>query len=121
MVQHQTIKSIRCSLGIVVLIALPISAIAIDISADAVTGMCLDAGKPANVCNCSSAALLSNLGEENYSTYERVGSVYLEELAAGNGRTGAWTSALEAQNLELRTANQFGSSHRAAMNACTLE
>jgi len=86
---------------------------------DSVTAMCIDAGQTLEICSCASDALLSKIGDENYTYYEGVGKAYLEELADGSSRPEAWMTALDAEGAELKRTNEYGSSHRAEMIACS--
>lgn len=87
-------------------------------AADAVTGMCLDAGKTPDICECASTTLYDEIGDDAYVIYERVGSAYLADMAQGTDRADAWMAAIEAENLELATSNTYGKAHRDAMNGC---
>ena len=110
----------RLKLGFVVssILLLPASAATSQEAMDAVTGMCIDANKSQEICDCATRAVRLQIGEEAYATYERVGSLYLAGMAQGQGRADAWMDAIAAQNLDLTTSNGYGKAHRDAMKAC---
>ncbi len=86
--------------------------------ADSVVDMCLDLDRPDDVCPCAAAALRDEVGEDAYTTYEAVGVVYRENQAAGQGRSDAWTAALDSVGVSLRDTNPVGAAHRKAMKGC---
>jgi len=80
--------------------------------------MCLDSGDPPAVCDCAAKALKDEIGAEDYGTYEKVGSIYLREMADGRGRADAWTAAIEQVGVPVSQTNPMGKAHRNAMKAC---
>ena len=94
---------------------------------DGVTAMCLER-ESKEVCRCASAAILEEVGAASYDLYDRAGTVYLSNMAAGQSRADAWTAALEPIAAELgigtiqlmSRTNEIGSAHREAMKTCAM-
>ena len=99
---------------------LPMSA-----GADAVTETCMQT-YPQEACECGSAALLEELGGEDYEAYGVISTTAAEQQAAGAGLVDAWEVATQAHatarglsgSAARDEVNRFGSAHRAAITSC---
>ncbi|WP_424929917.1 hypothetical protein [Amaricoccus tamworthensis] len=92
--------------------------------ADGVSDMCRERDDEA-VCACASERLLAEVGDEDYGLYEAIGATYMTRMAAGEGRSEAWTAASQevaaARGIEGSTisrTNDIGRAHRDAIKAC---
>lgn len=82
---------IRFPLISALVVALPGAVAAAD-----TTGMCLDrTGTGDAQCQCATEALTEEIGEEEASTYNAVGVLYLDGKANGQEEEAAWDSAIE--------------------------
>jgi hypothetical protein len=93
---------------------------------DGVAAMCAELAPP-EVCDCASAALLGQIGADDFALYDAIGADYLDRMADGAERADAWTAASEVvaadaglspRELMDRT-NDIGRAHRDAINTCT--
>lgn len=92
--------------------------------ADGVSDMCLERYDEA-ACACASERLLAEVGDEDYGLYEAIGAAHLTRMAAGEGRSEAWTAASQevaaARGIAGSTisrTNVIGRAHRDAIKAC---
>lgn len=87
---------------------------------DSVTGMCLDADAEYTdaLCYCATSALLAEVGEEDFATYEQVGAIYLENLADDMGMVDAWMAGIDEVGASLSVTNSVGNAHRLAIDSC---
>lgn len=95
------------------------------LAGDAITAMCLERDDE-GVCSCASTALLSQIGQEDYTIYESIGQNYLARMASGESRVDAWMAASRtaATNLGISgvtlmgRTNEIGNIHRSAIKKC---
>ncbi len=94
------------------------------VHADGVSDMCLERYDEA-ACACASERLLAEIGDEDYGLYEAIGAAYLMRMAAGEGRSEAWTAASQEIAAErgiagstISRTNDIGRAHRDAIKAC---
>ena len=106
------------SLVISSILLLPSAATVSQETQDSVTGMCINANKSQEICDCATVAVRQKIGDEAFVIYERVGTIYLAGMAQGQGRSDAWMEAIASQNLALKISNGYGKAHREAMNGC---
>ncbi len=107
----------------VIALGLPGAALAAN---DGVMDMCLDTGKPAELCECASEKLKADQGDDAYALYAGIGSRYLEAKAAGTPMGDAWDDAVRSEaekggrgfTTVLTQTNKLGKAHRQAMKAC---
>lgn len=94
-------------------------------SADPVTDVCL-AYNVANVCECATETLKSEIGANDFDFYSAATATALERQVAGDSLVDAWdkatkeyASAANLSNTEaLNQINDFGSAHRDAIKSC---
>jgi hypothetical protein len=112
------INRLKLNLVISSILLLPSAATVSQETQDSVTGMCINANKSQEICDCATVAVRQQIGDAAFVIYERVGTVYLAGMAKGQGRSDAWMEAIASQNLELKTSNGYGKAHRDAITGC---
>ncbi len=94
---------------------------------DGVLDMCLDTGKPAELCSCAAEKLKAEQGDDAYALYAGIGSRYLEAKAGGASMGDAWDGAVREEagkrgkgfTALLTETNALGKEHRKAMRSCS--
>ena len=95
--------------------------------ADGATDMCLDmSDTDEEQCACADAELAEAIEAEDYDLYTKIGTLYIANMAAGQGMADAWEAGLDlvanehglgASDLRGRM-NDAGKAHRDAIDAC---
>ena len=107
------------------LLAAALTAFGSGAQADA-TAMCLALGAPEALCTCATEALAAEIAAEDAALYDTIGTRYLANMTAGQGRAEAWDTAIAESAAEaglgstalLTRMNAAGSAHRTAMQGC---
>ena len=91
------------------------------------TRMCLDrSGTTAQQCACATDALAAEVVAEDLTLYDKVGTLYLANKAAGQGMGDAWDAAIARIASEagmgridlMNRMNVVGRAHRDAIKEC---